>query len=65
MLETKIVKNYSRECCSRLSKEHEEPPGNGGRDGKPGQAAQGHRAAWTAPVSQLAAGSDNLTPVAF
>ena len=41
MLETKIVKSYSRECCSRLAKEHEEPPGNGSGDGEAGQAAQG------------------------
>ncbi len=41
MLETKIVKSYSRECCSRLAKEHKEPPGNGSGNGEAGQAAQG------------------------
>jgi hypothetical protein len=43
MLETKIVKSYSRECCSRLAKEHEEPPGNGSGDSEAGQAAQGRQ----------------------
>ena len=40
MLETKIVESYSRERCSRLAEEDEKPPGNGGRNGKTGQAAQ-------------------------
>jgi hypothetical protein len=40
MLETKIVENYSRERCSRLAEKDEKPPGNGGRDGEAGQAAQ-------------------------
>ena len=43
MLETKIVKSYSRECCSWLAKEHEEPPGNGSGDGEAGHAAQGRQ----------------------
>ncbi len=43
MLETKIVKSYSRECCSRLAKEHKEPPGNGSGDREAGQAAQGRQ----------------------
>jgi hypothetical protein len=41
MLETKIMKRYSRKCCSRLPEKHKQPPGDGGRDGKAGQAAQG------------------------
>jgi hypothetical protein len=40
MLETKIVKNDLRKRCGRFSKENEEPPGDGGRDGEAGQAAQ-------------------------
>ena len=40
MLKTKIVESYSRERCSRLAEEDEKPPGNGGRNGKTGQAAQ-------------------------
>jgi hypothetical protein len=40
MLETKIVKNDLRKCCGRFSKENEEPPGDGGRDGEASQATQ-------------------------
>ena len=40
MLETKIVNNDLRKCCGRFSKENEEPPGDGGRDGEAGQTAQ-------------------------
>ncbi len=40
MLETKIVKNDLRKRCGRFSKENKEPPGDGGRDSKAGQAAQ-------------------------
>jgi len=41
MLEPKIVESYSRKSRSRLPEENEQPPGDGGRDGKAGQAAQG------------------------
>ncbi len=41
MLETKIVKQNLRKRCGRFSEENEEPPGDGGRDGEAGQAAQG------------------------
>jgi len=41
MLEPKIVESYSRKSRSRLPEENEQPPGDGGRDGKTGQAAQG------------------------
>ncbi len=40
MLESKS-KRYLRESRSRLAKEDEKPPGDGGRDGEAGQAAQG------------------------
>jgi hypothetical protein len=40
MLETKIVESYSRESCSWLAKKHEEPPGNGSRNGEASQATQ-------------------------
>ncbi len=36
----KKVKDYLRESRSRLAKEDEEPPGDGGRNSKAGQAAQ-------------------------
>jgi hypothetical protein len=34
-------KSYSREGRSRLAEKYEEPPGDRGRDGEAGQAAQG------------------------
>jgi hypothetical protein len=40
MLETKIVESYLRKRCGWFSKENEEPPGDGSRDGEAGQAAQ-------------------------
>ena len=40
MLETKIVESYLRKRCGWFSKENEEPPGDGGRNSKAGQAAQ-------------------------
>ncbi|MFN9901757.1 MAG: hypothetical protein ACK55Z_23830 [bacterium] len=36
----KKEESYSREGRSRLAEEHEEPPGDGGRDGEAGQATQ-------------------------
>ncbi len=41
MLEPKIVESYSRKSRSRLPEANEQPPGDGGRDGKAGKAAQG------------------------
>ncbi len=40
MLETKIVKSYSRKSRSRLPEENKQPPGDGSRDGKASQATQ-------------------------
>ena len=40
MPDTKIMEIYSRKSRSRLPEENEQSPGDGGRDGKAGQATQ-------------------------
>ena len=66
MLETKIVKKktYANVAAGFLKKTKSRQA-TAAATAKPARPPREDKATWTAPVSQLAAGSGNRTPVAF
>ena len=66
MLETKIVKKktYANVAAGFLKKTKSRQV-TAAATAKPARPPREDSATWTAPVSQLAAGSGSLTPVAF
>ncbi len=65
MLETKIVESTHAKVAAGLRKKTNSRHATAPATAKPASPPRDDSAASTAPVNQLAAGSGNLTPVAF
>ncbi len=65
MLETKIMKVTHANVAAGFRKNTKSRQATAAATAKPARPPKDDRAAWTAPVNQLAAGSGKRTPVAF
>jgi hypothetical protein len=64
-LETKIVEKTYANVAAGFLKKTKSRQATAAATAKPARPPKEDSATWTAPVSQLAAGSGSLTPVAF